>query len=420
VFYGWWVLAGSVVAVALASGVSFWSFGLYVEPLEADFGWSRAEVAGGFSLSLLVSGLAGPLVGRWADVRGPRIVIFFGAVTTAASYLLLSLTSELWQWYAFLALSGLFRQFMLFIPFQALISRWFDRRRGLAVGILGIGFSMGGFVVVPLMRLVIDEAGWEASFVVAAAAIAAYFIPLSVFLLRDSPADIGDYPDGARQQYAPAAGAQPLESAGLTLGEAMRTPYFWVISLAFMFFFYGMFGMLVHLVPFYESVGISRSVAAGLVAVAAGLGMVARLTLGFFADRISRMEAGAMALIVLLWSALGILLTDSGTVGITIFLALWVVGSGGGPLLEPLILPRAFGLAHFGAILGAVGVVETMGLITSPAIAGAIYDETGSYGVVLAMFMATFVAAFLLFFTALRMRLPVHAWQEEAVAAVAR
>ena len=82
VYYGWWLLAGSVVAMALGSGVSFWAFGLYVEPFEDDFGWSRAEVSFAFSIALLSGGVAGPLIGRWIDVRGPREVILVGAVMT--------------------------------------------------------------------------------------------------------------------------------------------------------------------------------------------------------------------------------------------------------------------------------------------------------------------------------------------------
>jgi hypothetical protein len=166
-----------------------------------------------------------------------------------------------------------------------------------------------------------------------------------------------------------------------------------VIAFALMFFFFGMFGILVHLVPLYESISVARSTAAGLVALAAALNMVARLGMGIFADRIDRMEVGALVLTSLLISALVILSIDSGPIGISLFIMLWVLGSGGGPLMEPLILPRAFGLAHFGAILGTVGVVETIGLISSPTIAGAIYDETVLM-TSLAMLVCTFVASF--------------------------
>ncbi|MEE8347758.1 MAG: MFS transporter, partial [Dehalococcoidia bacterium] len=333
IFYGWWLLAGSVVAMALGSGVSFWSFGLYIGPLEEEFGWSRTEVSLGFSISLLISGLSGPLIGRWIDARGPRQAIVVGATMTAATYILLATTGELWQWYAYHSLNAVFRQMMFFIPFQALISRWFDRRRGMALGILGTGFSLGGFVVVPLMRLVIDEVGWQGSFVVSGIAIVAVFVPIGLLLVRNSPADIGTVPDGEpRDSSEP---HKPRALTGLSLGQALRLPLFWVLALAMTLFFYGIFGWLVHMVPFYESVGLSRGVAAALVSGAAGFGILSRLAFGLLADRIPRVETAAMGLLAFLMAGMTALILDSGTAGITVFLVFWVVGSGGGPLLEP-------------------------------------------------------------------------------------
>ena len=161
--------------MALGSGVSFWAFGLYIAPMEQEFGWSRAEVSAGFSVSLGISGLSGPLIGRWVDARGARSAILFGAVMTAVTYLLLATTSSLWQWFLYLSINAVFRQLMFFIPFQALISRWFDRRRGMALGILGTGFSLGGFVVL-IMAFVIDEVGWDGSFIFSAVAVLVLFL----------------------------------------------------------------------------------------------------------------------------------------------------------------------------------------------------------------------------------------------------
>lgn len=101
------------------------------------------------------------------------------------------------------------------------------------------------------------------------------------------------------------------------------------------------------------------------------------------------------------------LVLDSGAAGIAVFLVFWVVGSGDGPLLEPLLLTRAFGLANFGAILGAFIVVETIGFIVSPAVAGAIFDSTGSYDWVLVMFLGSFATSFALFYVAARLPHPV-------------
>lgn len=389
--------------MALGSGVSFWSFGLYVEPLEAEFGWSRAEVSAGFSIGLLVSGLIGPFVGRAIDVRGARVVILVGAVLTAVTYVLLATTDSLWQWYVYSSINAIFRQMMFFIPFQALVSRWFDRRRGVALSVLGSGFSLGGFVVVPIMGFVIEQVGWDGSFVFSAVAIAVVFLPIGLFLVKNSPADVGAMVDG---DPAPADGQAPPMVGGISLGRALRTPNFWLLAAALMLFFYGMFGWLVHQIPFYESEGLSRRTASLIVATAAGGSIVARLLFGIVADRIRRFEYAAIGLAGMLLAALLTLLLNTGPAGIAVFLMFWIAGASAGPMMEAMLLTRTFGVAHFATILGAVVVVETGGQILSPTIAGAIYDRTGSYDWALVMFICTFTASAVLFTVAARLPSP--------------
>ncbi len=399
------MLAGSVLGVAIAAGVSFWSFGLYIEPLEDDFGWSRAEVSGGFSISLLASGLAAPLIGRWIDRYGPRRMILIGALLTAATYGLLATTDQLWQWFAYQSLNAVFRQMMFFIPFQTLISRWFERRRGLAVGILGTGFSLGGFVVVPFMRVAIDVVDWQGSFLVSGVVIVAVFVPLSLFLVRDHPADVGTSLDG--DTAVPGEPARERVLRGITAREALRTPLFWVIAFALMAFFYGMFGWMLHSIPYYESVGISPAWAAALVSIAAGGGTLSRLAFGYLADRIPSIEAAAVVLAAFLAGAMLTLLISGGSVsGLAIFITLWIVGSSGGPMIEPLLLTRAFGVAYFASILGVITVVETSGQIISPAVAGAIFDATGSYDWALVMFASAMGVSLILFWIASRLPRP--------------
>jgi sugar phosphate permease len=405
-YYGWVILAAAVLAMALGSGVSFWAFGLYVDPMESEFGWSRAEVSAGFSVSLAIAGLSGPFIGRWVDARGPREAILIGAVLTALSYLLLATTSSLWQWFVYLAINAVFRQLMFFIPFQALLSRWFDKKRGLALGILGTGFSLGGFVVV-LMTVVIDELGWDGSFLFTSAVIAAVYVPMTLFVLKNNPSDVGANIDGESHEDAEVRrAAGPLR--GLTLRQALRTPLFWLIAFAMTFFLFGVFGWLVHQVPFYESVGVQREVAGALVTVVAAGGIVARLTFGFVVDRFPRVEVPAMVLLAFLSSSFVALLVDSSAAGIAVFMTLWIIGSGGGPLLEPLLLTRAFGLAHFGTILGMVAAVETIGIISSPTLIGAIFDATGSYDWALVLMMGAFLSALTLFFFASRLPQPIE------------
>jgi sugar phosphate permease len=404
IFYGWWMLAASVIAMALGGGVSFWAFGLYVNPLENEFGWSRAQVSLGFSFSLLAGGLCGPVAGHLIDSRGPRASILLGAVVASGSYFLLATTDSLWQWYLFNSINAACRQLMFIIPFQTLVSRWFDRKRGLALSFLGSGFSLGGLTVLPLMTLVIDSLGWRGGFIFSGVMLACVFVPITLLILRDHPHDLDAHPDGeATSDRATAVASM----SGIGLGQAIRLPIFWVLALALMLLLYGMLGWQVHQVPFFESKGFSRGTVALIVALSAGAGMIARVIMGLYADRFARFEVAIMVLAGILILANVTLLLGASVEAITLFLLLWVIGTSAGPIVEALVLTRAFGLVHFASIFGAIIVIEMAGQIVSPTVAGAIFDRTGSYDWALVMFIGTYAAAALLFGIASRMKQPV-------------
>ena len=409
VYYGWRVLAAGVVAMALGSGFSMSSFGLYVGPLEEEFGWTRAEVSLAFSFSVLASGLSAMFVGHWVDTRGARSAIVIGGAATAVTFVLLATTQSLWQFYVFYALHALARQMMFFLPFQALLSQWFERRRGVALSILGSGFSLGGFAVLPIVAAVVDGAGWRGAYLFSGVVTAAFFVPAGIFVLRDRPSDVGEVIDGDPSEGSdgkPVTPRAPLPS--LTLKQAMRTPFFWVCAFGFMCFFFGMMGWLVHQIPFYESKGISRSAAALIVSLSAGASIVARIGMGMLADRFERFEPIVIGLLALLMTAMATLLVSTSAPAIGLFLLLWVIGASAGPMVESLVLIKAFGVRHFGFILGAMLVVETTGQILSPSVAGAIYDSTGSYDGALIMFMSAFAVGMVLFVVAARMQPPLE------------
>ena len=397
------MLAASAAAMAQASGVSFWSFGLYFEPIESEFGWSRAEVSLGFSLSLVVSGVLALPVGRWIDLQGPRIVIFSGTVLTSLTFLLLARTDSLWQWYFYLSLNAMFRTMMFLLPFQALLSRWFQRRHGAAVGVLGIGFAMGGLAMVPVMRIVIDTLEWRGSFVFAGVTTLMLFVPLLLFLIRDTPEEVGLTVDGDPVRADASRPVRDVQLLGLTLGQAIHTPLFWTLALAITLFISGLVGWTAHTIPFYESVNISRSTGSLLFSAAAGISIIPRLTFGIISDRFHRVELGAMVLAGCLCTAILVYLLSTSAPAIAVFLLLWGIGAGGGPLMEPLLLTRAFGRRHFGSILGFVLLVEAVGQFFSPLAAGAIFDATGTYHWALVMLAVSFAAAILLFFAASRL-----------------
>jgi sugar phosphate permease len=407
IYYGWWILAVGTAGMAIGSGLSMSSFGLYVRPLEAEFGWSRAQVSIAFSASVLASGLSGVFVGHWVDTRGARSAIAIGGFLTAVTFLLLATTQSLWQFYLFYALHAVCRQMMFFLPFQALMSRWFERRRGVALSILGSGFSLGGFVVLPLVAVVVDGLGWRGAYVFSGLLTAGFFVPAALFVLRNHPSDVGEKLDGEETSPEEAGRRDAEAGPGLTLKQAVRTPFFWVVGVGFMFLFFGMMGWMVHQVPFYESKGMSRGTAALIVSLGAGASMVARLAMGLIADRFERFEVIVVGLLTLMGSAMAILLVSTSPPAIALFLLFWVIGASAGPMVETLVLIKAFGLRYFGTILGAVLVIETLGQIFSPSLAGAIFDRSGSYDGALVMFIAAFGAGIALFLVAARMPLPI-------------
>ena len=197
IYYGWWVVSGALAATAVFGGLYTWSLGLYFSPVETAFGWTRTEVSLGVSITLLAAGAASPFVGRLTDRRGPRLVVLVGALLGAGGLALLSTASTLWHWYLYSGLMGLSVAMAFFIGLQALAASWFERRRGTALGLLGLGVSLGGFVLVPVVRLMIDTLGWEGSLQLSAGLVLALYLPLSFFVFRDAPARRADgsHPD---------------------------------------------------------------------------------------------------------------------------------------------------------------------------------------------------------------------------------
>lgn len=216
--YGWWLMLGAALGTALIAGLFFWSFGLYIDPLQRQFGWSRSEVSLGISVALLASGVASPLVGRWTNRFGPRLILLIGTALCTGGLALLATVGSLWQWYLYLAVVGVSLSMIFVIPFQVLAARWFERRRSVAVGLLGMGGSIGGLVLVPVLRFVIDALGWEGAFLLSAALVGVYYLPFTILVVRGSPhgtrALRGEAPSRSTMLVSPAVAGAIFDATG--------------------------------------------------------------------------------------------------------------------------------------------------------------------------------------------------------------
>ncbi len=401
-YYGWWVLFGMVVALIVAEGVTLGSLSAYIEPLENRFGWSRAQVSMGFSVTVGTVGICGPLIGRLVDSVGPRRLILLGAPVCCVSFALLAFMTELWQWYAYLALSAVSLGLIAYIPAQALAVRWFDRRRALATSVIGASVWMGQLVMLPLVQMIISTLGWGDAFLYSGIMIIAAYAVAFVFV-RDRPHH-GEHHSGIAPDSTPAV---PVVMSGLALRQAIRTPLFWVLVLGLMLLYFVIFGWLSQGVPYYRSVGFSDTWSAQIVSLTAGGAVIWLLTAGPQLERFRRPELAASAGALFVCASLLVLYLSGGNIpGVSVAVALYVVGFAAAPTLEALMLSRAFGPANFATIMGTAFLFQTIAIFFSPIIAGGIYDRNGNYDLALIMYAGCAVVSCLVFLLASRLPQP--------------
>jgi len=396
-FYGWWIVGASFVVLLVTVGVGLYAPPVFLVPLQEEFGWSRAAIAGGSALAAVMVGVASPLVGVWIDRYGSRSVMTAGALVMATAFALLGLVTALWQLYALNLAAALGMACVAWIPNQTLISNWFDRKRGRAMGIALAGIGFGGMAMAPVAGLLNDRLGWRLAFGCLSALIFFVVIPVTLVLVRSRPADLDLLPDGDPPRSGPAESTNDGEVdapvvPGLTLAEAVRSRAFWVLSLGQCLWTFGSMSVIGHLVAFLRDVGFEGSFAASLLGVAIGISIVGRLIFGHFADQFSKRSILVAALLIhgaSVFCLLGIQLPGA----LPAFVTLFGLGIGGGAVLIPLLVGECFGLLSFGRILGMVTISATVGAAVGPVLTGWIYDRTGEYQVAFLLHIAAFSAA---------------------------
>lgn len=195
-FYGWTIIGISFLTLAIAFGI-WYSFSVFFLAIIEDFGWSRAATSCIFSIFIVCHALMGVVTGYMQDRFGPRWVIPIGSVLLAGALILTSMAQELWHFYlVYGVLASIGVSLIGFTSHSAYIPNWFERKRGLAVGIAMAGFGFGMLVLVPLFEKIISLFGWRIAYVWAAAGVIIIVAPLNLIFARKSPAVLHLVPDG--------------------------------------------------------------------------------------------------------------------------------------------------------------------------------------------------------------------------------
>jgi len=361
IYYGWFIVLGAFLALFVSS-IQGYSFGVFIEPLTADFGWSRAPLTLGFSLSLFATSFFGIAAGRLSDKYGVKKLMTLGTILLSVGFFAASRIQTVYHLYLSFLLVGIGAS-SVYIPVTTTVARWFDERRGLAIGLSVSAIAIGMASFPPILERTIYSFGWRWTFIIIAL-ISLALLTVSTILMKRPPDNPGGVNQYVQKQY--------------TLREALRTPYFWIIYFMFMMAQFSSMTITTHIIPYATDVGLSSFYAAAILTVIGGANIFGRVLGGWTSDKLGVIKGVS---IFFVFQALAIFLLPffSSISGLYSVSLLFGLTYGGWVMIYPVITSRLFGTKHSGAILGALGTVAGIGGAFGPYLAGYLYDLTGVY-----------------------------------------
>ncbi len=385
-FYGWRPLAGAVLTFLVGSGVFFYSFGVFLSYMSTEFGWGRAMVGGALSVTLLASGLPGPLIGASINRFGPRLNMVLGNSLVGVGLVGMSFATEVWQLYVFYGLLvGLGTGFGMYMPCTTIVNNWFVRRRTLAMALLLSAGGLAGFTFPPLVTRLLSGVGWQGTWLTLAAMhFTCTVIIGGLILVRNrptdkrqdgSPASATATEAGDRQQ--PASGASN-EAEGWRTRDLLRSPVVRLIAALYITSFFAIGTLSAHQVAYLRDLGYSPITAAFTFSIMAGSTLLGRLAFGTLSNRYD-MRRLVVAFYCIQLAALGILLVAPSLTLIYVYAVLFGISFGGLTVAAPTLIGAYFGRTKFVRILGIVYPLGIAVEAVGPLMAGAIHDLTNTY-----------------------------------------
>ena len=389
IYFGWYVVAAATFIVFVTAG-SRTVFGLFVIPMESEFGWSRFSISIAAGVGVMVSGVVQPFAGQIFDRTGGRKIILAGLLLMGFSTILLSLTFHiLFLIFMFGVVAAVVSSGPSVTNTGALMAKWFRRRRATAMGINATGLSLGGLIMVPLAWSFIEVAGWRVAWA-AMGLVILTIVPLGLMFIRQNPAEMGLQPDGDPEAEVKSAEEfteqhrGPLEVE--SWAQSFRSLPIWQMSSSYLICGATTFILSVHFVPYAIDRGVSSGVAAMIFGLMSGLNIIGSIGAGMLSDRFDRKTVlgfvyllrGGAYMILILPPLLGVPVL-SGDLGLWLFATMagfsWVATA---PLTTSLTAD-VYGLRALGTITGITLLFHQVGGFASVLFAGLLYDTTGSY-----------------------------------------
>jgi len=381
-FYGYWIVLFVFLCQVFWNGFIMYSFSFYVKPLQDEFAWSRAGIMAIITIVYLSIGVASPFIGRLISRYGEKNVIAAGASLLGLGFILISTIRELWQFYLFSIFLGVGSAAIGVVPASTVISKWFRKRRGWAIGIVGTGIGVGGFAVPPVIgAFLIPVFGWRSTCVISGL-LTMIIAPLAFLIIKSRPAEMGLLPDGIE---TPQTNDDPpltdVPEMGLNLKMASRTPAFWLLMIALAAFTVSNNAIMQSQVPYLQGIGFPIVATASVMSLAGVGSGVGKFFFGWLGDRVQAKyilvmgigtQAAAITLLITMNSTTPIILLMLYAIVFGLSMGCWL------PFMS-LAVSRTFGLVSYSVILGLMNFIFMGCGAAGPVTAGLIYDTYKSY-----------------------------------------
>ena len=396
---GAWVLLGGAFTAFTISAAVMHSYPVYLVAYIEEFGWSRAEVSIAYSVSQLVGGASSPLVGALVDRLGPRKLLLLGGAILVLSLVGSAYVAALWQ---IVVLYGVVMTFgancLGLVVFVPILSRYFVRRRGMAISIVQSANGIARGLSAPLVQLLISMIGWRTTYLCQAGFMALCVLPLAAMFRGADPPRPAAVRDGLPPASA-AADSSPEPRRGWTLAEAARTPHFWLLFAVYMFTGRGSFFVSLHQLAFAIDIGFDRIYAAEVLGAGAFLAVPGIVVTGTLSDYLGREVSAILAYGFSILGVVFALLITSPDQHLLLWLHACFFGLTWGAR-GPAITAKTADLfpgPQLGTILGVITIGSGLGAAIGSSGAGWVFDLTGSYRVAFICSIASYVAGCIAF-----------------------
>ena len=378
IHYAWIIAFASVLITGAGVGILNSCFGVFVRPVTESLGFSRGEFTVYGSISILVSVVLMPFYGTLFKRFGFRRIAIVSAIICGLAFIGNSMASQLWQFYIFALLIGLFINGFGIMSIGILINKWFSDAKGLALGIAFSGSGLLAAILIPLSNRFIELHGWRWTFQFLGAVSLFVLVPVIWFIVKDKPEDIGLEPYRSSKNQEKDAQSSNNLNAGLTREQAFRTPSFWLLIAAVTGIALSQAGPHVHTVAFLSDIGYSTAFVSIITSAYMLLLTGSKVIIGLLFDRLGSLKGsvligGSCVLfpILALFASFPV---------VPWFYALFLsLASSGSTILGTVLTINYFGRKDFPRIYSIVSVFIYIGVAVSSPVLGVIHDVTGGY-----------------------------------------